>query len=94
MRGGLEDAAALRRLVDGAQAVVHVAGLTKARREAEFFAVNRDGSAQLAEAVAAARAELGDGAELLHYLSVPPSAALPTVRLLAEAAGPEGELPA
>ena len=38
------------------EAVVHVAGLTKARREAEFFAVNRDGSARLAEAVAAAAA--------------------------------------
>ena len=54
--GDLGDAAALRRLVEGAQAVAHVAGLTKARREAEFFAVNRDGNARLAEAVAAAAA--------------------------------------
>jgi nucleoside-diphosphate-sugar epimerase len=54
--GDLGDAAALRRLVEGARAVVHVAGLTKARRAAEFFAVNRDGSARLAEAVAAVAA--------------------------------------
>ena len=56
LRGGLDDPAALRRLVEGARAVVHLAGLTKARRAAEFFAVNRDGSARLAEAVAEAAA--------------------------------------
>ncbi|CAA9276816.1 MAG: FIG010773: NAD-dependent epimerase/dehydratase [uncultured Acetobacteraceae bacterium] len=56
LHGDLEDAAALRRLVEGARAVAHVAGLTKARREAEFFAVNRDGGARLAAAVAAAAA--------------------------------------
>jgi 2-alkyl-3-oxoalkanoate reductase len=54
VRGGLDDPAALRRLVEGARAVVHVAGLTKARRRAEFFDANRDGSALLADAVAAA----------------------------------------
>lgn len=52
VRGDLADAAALRRLVSGAEAVVHLAGLTKARRPAEFLAVNRDGSTRLAEAVA------------------------------------------
>lgn len=52
VQGDLADAAALRRLVSGAEAVVHLAGLTKARRPAEFLAVNRDGSARLAEAVA------------------------------------------
>jgi nucleoside-diphosphate-sugar epimerase len=56
VQGGLDDAAALRRLVEGARAVVHAAGLTKARRDAEFFAANRDGSARLAEAVAASAA--------------------------------------
>jgi nucleoside-diphosphate-sugar epimerase len=56
VHGDLDDAAALRRLVEGARAVVHVAGLTKARRAAEFFAVNRDGSVRLAEAVAEAAA--------------------------------------
>lgn len=46
--GDLDDAAALRRLVDGADAVVHAAGLIKARRAADFMAVNRDGTARLA----------------------------------------------
>ena len=54
VHGGLDDAAALRRLVEGARAVVHLAGLTKARRRAAFFVANRDGSARVAEAVAAA----------------------------------------
>jgi 2-alkyl-3-oxoalkanoate reductase len=54
VRGALDDPAALRDLVEGARAVVHVAGLTKARRQAAFFAANRDGSARIAEAVAAA----------------------------------------
>ncbi|MBL6081709.1 NAD-dependent epimerase/dehydratase family protein [Belnapia sp. T18] len=51
--GDLADGEALQRLVRGATAVVHLAGLTKARRRADFFAVNRDGSARLAAATAA-----------------------------------------
>lgn len=50
VRGDLDDGEALRRLMEGTRAVVHVAGLTKARREAEFLAVNRDGAARLAAA--------------------------------------------
>lgn len=50
--GDLGDPAALRRLVDGARAVVHVAGLTKALRATDFMAANRDGAARLASAVA------------------------------------------
>ena len=45
--GDLSDEAALRRLVDGADAVVHAAGLIKARRPEDFQAVNRDGTARL-----------------------------------------------
>src|SRR5688572_15544828 len=37
--GDLLDEAALRRLVDGADAVVHAAGLIKARQPSDFFAV-------------------------------------------------------
>lgn len=48
--GSLADRPALARLVDGASAVVHVAGLIKAARRAHFFAVNRDGAARLADA--------------------------------------------
>ena len=53
--GDLSDEAALRRLVTGADAVVHAAGLIKARRPAEFMAVNRDGTALLSAMAAEAR---------------------------------------
>ena len=45
--GDLADEAALRRLVRGADAVIHAAGLIKARDERDFIAVNRDGTALL-----------------------------------------------
>lgn len=47
--GQVGDAAALERLVEGADAVIHLAGLIKAARRAHFFAVNRDGAAAIAE---------------------------------------------
>ncbi len=43
------------------------------------------GAALLRERVLAAEAELGGESQRIHYLSVPPSAALPAVRLLGEA---------
>lgn len=46
--GDLGDETALRRLVDGADAVIHAAGLIKARTPSDFWAVNRDGTARLA----------------------------------------------
>lgn len=46
--GSLADPAALERLVEGADAVIHVAGLIKAATQGEFFAVNRDGAASIA----------------------------------------------
>ena len=45
--GDLSDEVALKRLVDGADAIVHAAGLIKARRPADFMTVNRDGTALL-----------------------------------------------
>jgi nucleoside-diphosphate-sugar epimerase len=45
--GDLGDEKALKRLVAGADAVVHAAALIKARRPTEFMAVNRDGTALL-----------------------------------------------
>ena len=48
--GDLDDAAALGRLVRGADVVIHAAGLTKARSSREFLAINRDGAARLAQA--------------------------------------------
>lgn len=46
--GALRNTDALQRLVEGASAVIHVAGLIKAAKRDEFFAINRDGSAELA----------------------------------------------
>jgi uncharacterized protein YbjT (DUF2867 family) len=46
--GDLDDPAACARLVAGVDAVVHAAGLIKARDPAAFLAVNRDGTARLA----------------------------------------------
>ena len=48
--GSLADSAALERLVEGADAVVHGAGLIKAARRTQYFGVNRDGAMHVAEA--------------------------------------------
>ncbi len=45
--GDLSDMTACRRLVEGVDAVVHAAGLIKARRPEAFFRVNRDATARL-----------------------------------------------
>lgn len=52
--GSLEDPAALARLVEGADAVIHVAGLTTARDRAGFEAGNVHGTLAVVEATAAA----------------------------------------
>lgn len=49
--GSLGDEAALDRLVDGADAVIHLAGLIKAARRSDFLAVNRDGAVAVARAM-------------------------------------------
>jgi 2-alkyl-3-oxoalkanoate reductase len=53
--GDVSDEAALRRLVDGADTVIHAAGLIKARRPADFMAVNRDGTALVSALAPSAR---------------------------------------
>ncbi len=45
--GDLGDEVALRQLVGGADAVLHAAGLIKAKRAADFHAINRDGTVLL-----------------------------------------------
>lgn len=47
--GSLDDPAALERLVDGADAMIHVAGVIKVAQRSEFFRVNRDAAARLTE---------------------------------------------
>ncbi|MDE1147185.1 MAG: NAD-dependent epimerase/dehydratase family protein [Azospirillaceae bacterium] len=48
VQGGLEDAGALARLTDGVDALVHAAGLIKARDRAAFLRTNRDGAGAVA----------------------------------------------
>jgi Nucleoside-diphosphate-sugar epimerases len=55
--GDLADAEALTRLTRGADVVIHLAGRIKARRRADYFAVNRDGTAALVRALAGAEGE-------------------------------------
>ena len=71
--GGLENVQALERLVAGADAVVHGAGLIKARNLEQFLRTNRDGTHAVAEAeVADAKAMTrGDFAALLPPSAVP-----------------------
>ncbi|CAO3433284.1 NAD-dependent epimerase/dehydratase family protein [Azospirillum doebereinerae] len=64
--GDLADTETLHRLVCGADAVVHLAGLIKARARADFIAVNRDGAGRVAAAVAAA----APAARLVHVSSL------------------------
>jgi 2-alkyl-3-oxoalkanoate reductase len=52
--GDLADPEALRRLVAGADAVIHVAGIVKARHAREFFAANVQGTAAIVAALDAA----------------------------------------
>ena len=49
--GAVEDEDSLRRAVRGIDAVVHAAGLIKARSEADFFRVNHEGTQRLLDVV-------------------------------------------
>jgi nucleoside-diphosphate-sugar epimerase len=60
--GDLDDRRALAALIDGVDAVVHIAGLIKARREGHFFDVNAAGTARLLDV-------LGDRPVRLIHLS-------------------------
>ncbi len=73
--GGLDDAGALRRGCAGAEAVVHVAGLTAALTRGHFFRVNADGTRAVVEA---ARQVGGERARFVHVSSL--AASGPTTR--------------
>lgn len=64
--GDLDDLGALRRLCKGAQAVIHAAGLVKAKRVADFRAVNADGAGR----VAATAREAAPGARFVLVSSL------------------------
>ncbi|WP_119389424.1 NAD-dependent epimerase/dehydratase family protein [Taklimakanibacter lacteus] len=55
--GGLDDEAALKQLVEGASAVIHLAGAIAAPDRATFFAVNAQGSENVAKAALTAGVE-------------------------------------
>lgn len=55
IRGDLRDEKALAEAAEGQEVVYHVAGLVKARGEAEFLEVNREGTRRLLEAAGARR---------------------------------------
>jgi nucleoside-diphosphate-sugar epimerase len=80
----LRDATALRAAAKGVDAVVHLAGLTTALGEAEYFRVNAQGTASLADAAAEA------GVKRFVYLS---SLAARGPSLNAEGAMPETPRP-
>ncbi len=67
--GDLGQPAALGRLVDGVDAVLHLAGLIKARSADEFLAVNRDGVIALLDAIATRGATHRNGGPRLILLS-------------------------
>jgi len=64
--GDLSDGDALRRLVSGADAVIHVAGIIKARHSTEFIAANVQGTAAVVAALDAAAPHV----RLIHISSL------------------------
>ncbi len=50
LEGGVEEADRVREAVDGVDAIVHAAGLVKARNTDEFFAINVGGTSNLIQA--------------------------------------------
>jgi nucleoside-diphosphate-sugar epimerase len=64
--GDLSDGDALSRLVTGADVVIHVAGIIKARHRAEFFAANVQGT----RAMVAALDAVAPSARLIHISSL------------------------
>lgn len=64
--GALDDDTALRRLIDGAAAVVHLAGAVKALNRDDFFRHNADGVTRLVNVVAA----VAPDARLIHVSSL------------------------
>ena len=65
IRGDLNDKAAIEALVADADAVIHCAGLVKARRAQDFFDVNVEGARLVAEAAA-----LAGGVKVVHISSL------------------------
>lgn len=67
--GDLGQPGALDRLVDGVDAVLHLAGLIKARRTEDYFRINRDGVADLLAAIERRQSTHRDGGPRFILLS-------------------------
>lgn len=85
IRGSLDDDISLRELIGGAHALVHCAGLVKARNRTEFFAANADAVRRLA-AIAATRSP---DFHLLHLSSLAAREPLLSDYAASKAAGEE-----
>jgi nucleoside-diphosphate-sugar epimerase len=81
--GSLADTEALKRLVEGAGTVIHLAGVLRAGRESDFDTGNRLGTAN----VVAAMREVARSARLVHVSSLAGAGPSPTP----EGLGPEVE---
>lgn len=81
--GSLDDPQALKRLVEGAGTVVHLAGVLRAGREIEFDTGNRVGTSN----VVSAMGEVAGSARLVHVSSLAGAGPSPTP----EGIGPEAE---
>jgi 2-alkyl-3-oxoalkanoate reductase len=68
--GSLEDIDSLNRLTEGIEAVIHLAGLVKARNRAEFFRVNVEGTRRVAKAAKEAANRLGSPARFILVSSL------------------------
>jgi uncharacterized protein YbjT (DUF2867 family) len=80
--GGIEDPSTIERAVDGASAVVNLAGTTAAKSARQFYAVHRDGPARLAQA--ARRAGV---ARLVHVSAMGVALDAPSLADRSKAAG-------
>lgn len=75
--GELTDVAAVQRAAEGADAVVHMAALTRARTAAEYDAVNEHGTRALLAALAGMRERPGRFVYLSSLAAVGPSGGVP-----------------
>ncbi len=71
--GNLDSGEGLKEALEGADCVLHLAGVTKARTEDEYFRCNAEGTRKLAEAIS----QMEKPARLVHCSSL--SAAGPTI---------------
>jgi NADH dehydrogenase len=80
--GSIEDAATIRRAVEGASAIVNLVGTTAAKTERQFYALHRDSPARLAAAAREAGVE-----RLVHVSAMGVSLEAPSIADRSKAAG-------